>query len=76
MYDQATQQRLAELRAKTLNNTVTQEELKEAIILMRNGRVQAAATSAKSKATRSTAAAKKNINSDDLLSELDGLTGL
>lgn len=75
MYDQATQERLAILRQKTADNTITKEELTEAIVLMRQGRVAASATSAKAKATKSVATAKKNIDSNDLLSELDGLAG-
>lgn len=65
--------RMQELREKSKQNTLTMEDMKEIIVLMRQGRVAAAATSAKAKATKSTATAKKNINSDDLLSELDGL---
>lgn len=71
--DQASQQRLAELRVKSRENIITMEEMKEVIIMMREGRVLAAATSAKAKATKAVGTAKKNINSDDLLSELDGL---
>lgn len=74
--DQASIQKLAILREKSRNNTITQEEMREAIALMREGRVAAAATSAKAKSTKSAATAKKNINSDDLLKELEGLGGL
>jgi len=67
-------ERIAVLRQKSRENTLTQEEMREAINLMRNERLTAHATSATSKARKSTAAAKKGpINSDDLLSELDGL---
>ena len=67
-------QRLAVLRQKSRDNTLTMEEIRESITLMREGRVQAAATSATSKARTSTAKAKKApIDSNDLLSELDGL---
>jgi hypothetical protein len=67
------QARLATLRQKARDNTLTKEECAEAIAMMRQERVAASATSAASKARKSTAAAKKNVNSDDLLSELDGL---
>jgi len=66
--------RLDILRQKSRDNTITMEEVKESMILMREGRIAAAGTSAASKARKSTAAAKKApINSDDLLSELGGL---
>lgn len=76
MYTIEMQQRMAEIRQKALNNTATKEDMQEAIMIMRQGRVAAAATSAKAKTTKSTATAKKNINSNDLLSELDGLAGM
>lgn len=52
---------------------MTQEEYKEVLRELRVDRVKAGEVSAASKARKSTAAAKKNINSDDLLGELDGL---
>lgn len=64
-------ERLAILRQKSRDNTITQEEIREAIVLMREGRVGAAATSAKSRSAKSKA--KEGVNSDDLLSELDGI---
>ena len=72
--DAATQTRLQELREKSKMNTITIEEMKEAVTLMREGRVAASATSAKAKATKS--AAKKSVDSEDLLSQLDALGGL
>lgn len=65
------QSRLAELRQKSRENAITKEELQEALSMMRQERVGASATSATAKARKSTAAAKKNIDSDDLLSQLD-----
>lgn len=65
------QSRLAELRQKSRENAITKEELQEALSMMRQERVGASATSATAKAKKSTAAAKKNIDSDDLLSQLD-----
>lgn len=67
-------ERLTVLRAKSRANTITMEEIRESITLMREGRIAAAATSSTSKAKKATTAAKKlPINSDDLLSELGGL---
>lgn len=54
-------------RQKARDNTLTQDEMKEALIFLRQGRVAAAATSATSRAK------KAPINSDDLLSELEGI---
>jgi hypothetical protein len=67
-------ERLAVLRAKSRDNTITLAEVTEAITLMRAGRVVAAATSAKSKSTKAATAAKKApVDSDDLLSQLEGM---
>lgn len=66
-------QRLAELRQKSRDNTLTMEEMREAITLLRNDRVGAHAVSARAKATKSAAKEKPNTNATDLLSELDGL---
>lgn len=54
-------------RAKARAGELTQDEMREALKLMNGGLVMAASTSAKSKAK------KAPVNSDDLLSELDGL---
>lgn len=53
-------------RQKAREGTLTQEEMKEALIFLRKGRVAAAQTSATSRAR------KAPINSDALLSELEG----
>jgi hypothetical protein len=58
------------LRQKSRDGTLTQDEMREAIILMREGRVAASATSAKAKSRKSS---KASVNSDDLLNELDNL---
>lgn len=60
-------------RQKAREGTLTQEEMRQAIAALRQDRVAASATSAKARATKSAATAKKNINSDDLLGELDNL---
>jgi hypothetical protein len=61
------QGRIQVLRAKSREGTLTLEEMREAIIIMRQDRVSASQTSARSKATKS----KTAVNSDDLLSELE-----
>jgi hypothetical protein len=64
----ASQLKLAELRAKqTRGEALTMEEMHEAISLMREGRVAAAATSTKARTAKPKAGP---INSDDLLSQL------
>lgn len=63
-------EKIAMLRAKARENTLTPDEMKEAIQLLRQGRVAAAGTSAKSKATK---ASKAPVNSEALLNELEGL---
>lgn len=60
-------QRINYLRTQSRMRELSQEELREAIALMRQGRVGAAATSEKSRAK------KAPINSDDLLNQLEGL---
>lgn len=64
------QMKLAEWRRKTQDGTISLEEMKEAIVVLRQGRVAAAAASATAK--RKTAA-KVIPSADDLLNELDGL---
>lgn len=61
------QSRIAHIREKVKSNTVTKEELREAIALMREDRVGAAAVSAKAKAR------KAKPDADAMLSELEGL---
>lgn len=68
---QDVQFRLAELRAKQMAGTITTDELKEGLALLRQGRVAAQLTSTKSRTT--SAKAKAPINSDDLLGELGAL---
>lgn len=66
--DMASQTKLAELRARQQRGeSLTMDELREAIQLMRAGRVAAQATSTKSRTVK---AAKAPVNSDDLLSQL------
>jgi len=68
------QSKIAGWRLRAAEGTLTLEEMKEAVIYLRAGRLSAAGAAAATK--RSTAAgAKKTVigNSDDLLSELEGL---
>lgn len=66
--DHASQLKLAELRAKQQRGEdLTMEEMRDAIRLMREGRVAAQATSTKSRTAK---AGKAPVNSDDLLSQL------
>lgn len=60
-------------RQKAREGTLTQDEMREAIAALRQDRVGAAATSEKSREKKAAGRAKANVNSDDLLSELDGL---
>lgn len=63
-------QKIAELRQKAREGTITLEETKEALSLLRADRTNAQATSTTS---RSKKAPKAPVNADDLLSELEGL---
>jgi len=66
--DHASQLKLAELRARQQRGeALTMDELREAVQLMRAGRVAAQATSTKARTTK---AAKAVVDSDDLLSQL------
>ena len=60
-------------RQKAREGTLTQDEMREAIAALRQDRVAAAGVSTASRAKKSATAAKKAVNSDDLLSELDGM---
>lgn len=62
------------LRQKSLDGTITLEEMREAIAAIRKERVGAQEVSTKSKEKKATVAKKKApIDSEDLLSELDDL---
>ena len=71
MTDLSTQVQL--WRQKAREGTLTQDEMKEALIALRESRQAAGAVSATSREKKAIAKVKKNINSDDLLNELDGL---
>lgn len=76
MYTPQESQTILNFRQKVNNGTITREELKEGLALLAKARAGAHATSAASKERKSSAAAKKNVNSDALLSELEGLEGM
>lgn len=71
MTDLSTQVQL--WRQKAREGTLTQDDMKEALIALRESRQAAGAVSATSRATKGEARAKKAINSDSLLNELDNL---
>lgn len=58
-------------RTKAAAGKLTDEEMAEAILVLRAGRVNAAAASEKSRSTRTRKPAEIP-NADDLLAELDG----
>lgn len=60
--------KIAGWRARAADGTITMEEMREGILLMRENRRSAAETAIKSKAKKSTAK-----SATDLLSELDSL---
>jgi len=68
------QSKIAGWRLRATEGTLTLDEMKEAIIYLRAGRRNAAAAASTTKRA-SAAGAKKTViaNSDDLLSELEGL---
>ena len=69
MYSLETTARLAALRIKAATRTITQEELAEAVGLLREGRRSAVTSAAKKRS----AAVKQTRSADDLLGELEGL---
>lgn len=60
-------------RQKVNAGTITQEELKRGLELLRRSRGAAHASSAASKEKKASSAAKKNVDSGALLDELGGL---
>jgi hypothetical protein len=63
--------KVAEWRAKSAAGTLTLDEMREAIVIMRGNRISAAKTAASSPSSK----AKKGParSADDLLGELEGL---
>lgn len=64
------QQKIASWRLKCADNTITQEELREAIIHLRQDRVAASQASTASRAKKAAAVIP---HADDLLAEIKGL---
>jgi len=60
-------------RQKAREGTLTQDEMKEAILVLRADRQGAASTSAASREKKAAGRAKAAINSDSLLDELGDL---
>jgi len=59
-------------RQKAREGTLTPDEMRLAIAALRRDRIGASVVSDTSRAKKATAKSKANVNSDDLLSELDG----
>jgi len=64
------QSKIALWRSRSADGTITLDEMKQAIIAIRQGRVSAAAAAEGSKKTKSKAPAR---SADDMLAELGGL---
>lgn len=71
--DEQTQSQIQLWREKCRQGTMTPADYKEAIAYIRQGREQASITSTKAKTAKAAGKAKANVNSDDLLGELEGL---
>lgn len=63
--------KVQELRRKVQNGTITLDEQKEAILLLRQGRVSAQQATSKARSTKAKKSPSKTA--DDLLSELDNM---
>ena len=72
MYSPELQAKIAAWRIKAVEGTLTKDEMAEAIAALRTERAQAA-TAPTGERKRSSAAKKAPVNSDDLLSQLEGL---
>lgn len=67
------QLKIAQWRDKARQGTLTQDEMREAIAALRSDRTSIPQATAGSKVTKARTAASKKPDSDDLLSELEGL---
>lgn len=72
MYSPEVQARLAQLRAKLADGSITEEEMIEGVRLLRGDRKAAAQSSETAKRRKAVAAIP---SADDLLAELGGLDG-
>ena len=73
MYTPEAQAQILLWRQKALEGTLSLEEMKQAIALLRSGRGAASAASAKAKAAKTAAKPKTAVDSDKLLDELGDL---
>jgi hypothetical protein len=62
--------RIAQWREKSRNGTITKEELQEAILVMREDRLQKASSAPASKSSKKS---RSSVDTDALFSELEGL---
>jgi hypothetical protein len=60
--------KIALWRSKAIDNTLTIEEMREAVLLMREGRIAAQASAGKAKKAKG-----PTKSADDILGELDGI---
>lgn len=67
------QVKIAEWRAKAREGTLSQDEMREAIAALRRDRGNVAQATAGSKTTRARKTAAAKPDSEDLLSQLEGL---
>lgn len=67
------QLKIAQWRDKARQGTLTQDEMREAIAALRKDRSSIPQATAGSKVTKARTAASKKPDSDDLLSQLEGL---
>ena len=68
--------KLAILRQKSRDGTITLEEMREGIAILREDRIGASVASGKARTTKARSAASAAINSDELLAQLEGDLGL
>lgn len=70
MYSIEIQTKIVVWRAKAAEGTLSDDEMRQAIVIMREGRISASIASETSRAKK-----VKNVvpNADDLMSELEGL---
>lgn len=71
--DEITVSQIQLWREKCRQGTMTAADYREAVAYIRQGRTMASAVSAKAKTAKAATRAKANVNSDDLLGELEGL---
>jgi hypothetical protein len=73
MYSPEITARIAQLRVKASDGTISIEEMRESVKLIRQGRMVAADAAAKSKSASGGKAKKPTKSADEMLNELAGL---